>query len=464
MRTPIFFLFALLSLGVFAQSADTSKVILSEEDFIQIVLANHPVALQADMQIKVGEAAMLEARGGFDPIIESSLENKRFEGDPYYLLNTNGIKIPIWPAMEVYAGYDYTSGTQLNPQNSLPDPGQSVFGLSIDLGKGLLFDERRYDWKQANLGIEMSEIERQRLLLQLERDARVAYWEWFSAWHSYELNKTAVTVTSQRFDAIKSSFENGSIPAIDTVEAELQVLIRETEMQKAQSNLVKARFQLSNFIWADYQTPAVLDTTVRPEELPNQLVLPGSVDSTSIISNSMLPFHPEILSYDLKLQGLGLDKRLNKESFRPEIQLKYQVVGNGFAYESVPFNSDYKLGVDFKFPLFVRGGRGKVQQIELKELETSTQREVKLFDLRNKLISIGEMAKLNFEQFQSFSSAINNYETLLNGEQRRFFLGNSSIFLINSREQRLLEAQVKVIEIQAIHFILLAELDYLIAQ
>ena len=42
---------------------------------------------------------------------------------------------------------------------------------------------------------------------------------------------------------------------------------------------------------------------------------------------------------------------------------------------------------------------------------------------------------------------VSNYSLLLKAEERIFFIGESSLFLINSREQKLIEGQLKEIEL-----------------
>ena len=37
---------------------------------------------------------------------------------------------------------------------------------------------------------------------------------------------------------------------------------------------------------------------------------------------------------------------------------------------------------------------------------------------------------------------------MLNAEERKFFLGESSLFLVNSRESKLIDAKLKAIEIE----------------
>jgi outer membrane protein TolC len=51
------------------------------------------------------------------------------------------------------------------------------------------------------------------------------------------------------------------------------------------------------------------------------------------------------------------------------------------------------------------------------------------------------------EQKQLADEVVNNYVTLLRAEERKFDLGSSSLFLINSRERSLINAQLKQNEI-----------------
>jgi hypothetical protein len=43
---------------------------------------------------------------------------------------------------------------------------------------------------------------------------------------------------------------------------------------------------------------------------------------------------------------------------------------------------------------------------------------------------------------------VRDYQSLLTAEERKFFLGESFLFLINSRESKLIEAKLKANEIE----------------
>jgi outer membrane protein TolC len=95
-------------------------------------------------------------------------------------------------------------------------------------------------------------------------------------------------------------------------------------------------------------------------------------------------------------------------------------------------------------PLFLREERGKLQLTKAKQQANSlelvqTAREVE----NNLLAAYNEWQSLE-EQIRFQEQMVANANTLRNGEVTRFQNGESSLFLVNSREMKLVEAQVKL--------------------
>jgi hypothetical protein len=91
------------------------------------------VAKQAQLQLEKGEANVLKARGGFDPRINSDLDQKYYKGSQYYSLFNSGLKIPTWYGIEFGAGFEQNQGSNLNPENILPQSGLAYAGMSVVL-------------------------------------------------------------------------------------------------------------------------------------------------------------------------------------------------------------------------------------------------------------------------------------------------------------------------------------------
>jgi outer membrane protein TolC len=111
------------------------------------------------------------------------------------------------------------------------------------------------------------------------------------------------------------------------------------------------------------------------------------------------------------------------------------------------FPTEYTWGLEFNFPLFLRKERGNIQLTRLKIRDTELGQQQKLLELQNKLRSYYNEQVNLIGQVDLYSDAVNNYERLLQGEQQKFDTGESSLFLINSREVSLFQAQLKLIEL-----------------
>ena len=57
-----------------------------------------------------------------------------------------------------------------------------------------------------------------------------------------------------------------------------------------------------------------------------------------------------------------------------------------------------------------------------------------------------------YTQTNFINGIVRDYNTLLNAEERKFFMGESSLFLVNTRESKLIESKLKAIDIQNLFF------------
>ena len=68
--------------------------------------------------------------------------------------------------------------------------------------------------------------------------------------------------------------------------------------------------------------------------------------------------------------------------------------------------------------------------------------------IKNKVSGI-QQELASFTKQNSYTAAIvEDYSTLLKAEERKFFLGESSLFLVNYREAKLIETKLKAIDLE----------------
>jgi outer membrane protein TolC len=167
--------------------------------------------------------------------------------------------------------------------------------------------------------------------------------------------------------------------------------------------------------------------------------------------------HPSLLNYQNKLDVLQIDKKLKFQELLPKLDLQYNFLGKGYnTLESVSkaplFQNNFQYGLKFEMPVRLSQGRSAYRLAKLKIEETDLDRIQKRQRITMKVkYYFTEMSMLK-KQIELQSNNYNNYQRLVRAEEIRFENGESSLFLINSRENKALEALQKLIELKTKYY------------
>jgi outer membrane protein TolC len=423
-----------------------AQEILTYGQFMDIVMDHHPLAYSSNLQKDFNEANLLMAKGGFDPKLGFNLDRKRFEDKTYYNVMSTGISIPTWYGIEVKSYYDRIGGDFVNASDKLPINGLFTMGVSFPLARGLVLDDRRFELKRATIFGESTQAIQQIMLNDLYFDATAAYLDWQQAFALREIANEGLQFAEVRFESTKSLYELGDKPSIDTLEIHILKTVRQQELLEADQNLINARFALNNFLWVDGLTPLEIEIQTIPEKIDQEMF----VESINLLtlSNDWLDKHPDIRLSILKINELELENRLNKENLKPDIRLNYNpLINASSSYLPIGYNpNDFKLGASFYFPLFLRKERGKINFTKTKIYESQFNLSTKRLELFNKYETYINSTEYLGEQLTLISKNVDNYSVMLRSENRLFELGESSIFLVNSREVSFLQSKIKEME------------------
>lgn len=433
-----------------AAQAAPAQAVLTLDEVFRRVRQNHPLARQADLLPGTAAADLLKAKGGFDPKLFGDYSSKIFSDKTYYALGEYGAKLPTWFGLELKAGFNTATGSFLNPESNLPSAGQAVAGFGWTLGRGLLMDERRADLLQARAGLRLANFEKRLILNDLHLAAAKSYWAWAVAETQLEIYGQALQRAQERLDGIRESWRQGDKPAIDTLEAFLLVQTRQFDLTEAQLAARNARIELNFFLWESPLEPASQSAIWAA---PAVFAFAGANAKLDVekLEQEMLAQHPAILATQVKLEQLTIERRLKKENRKPQLDLNYNLLGSGWRFfpdadSGGPtdfLGNNTKFGVQLSYPILNRKARGDLQKTDLKIEQTSVGLAQKTTEQLNKLRLYASELETLARQSRLFGDMVSNYRTLLEAEQEKFRLGESSVFLLNSREQKLLEAQVK---------------------
>ena len=431
---------ALILLPLLSWGQISDSVALPVDSFMSLVERHHPMAQQARLIRQSARAARLKASGAFDPKLFSEMDNKRFDEKNYYQLQNSGLEIPGWFGLKAKAGYELNEGIFLNNQNTVPGSGLWYADVSWTLGRGLFIDERRAMLKQARLLEESAEFEVILAMNELFEKAFEAYWDWYAAYQQLKLYEEALDLAQFRFNAVKRAAIVGDEPFIDTLEANIQVQDRAINLQKSRAEFIHKRNVLATYLWLEGQIPLDISAFAYP--------VYSMADAQYLLPQDWFANHPQIKVYDLKIDRLNIERRLQVEQLKPELTVNYKFLNqpnpNDFFANYTPDN--YNWGLKASFPLFVRKGRGEVLKQKVKIRETELDLTLKSQEIQNKVQALQNELSLTAAQLSQIRSMVNNYQRLLRAENIKFRNGESSLFLVNSRELKYLESRLKQID------------------
>jgi outer membrane protein TolC len=444
-----------------SRSQDSTKT-LSVQQVVEMVKKYHPVAKQASLLIEKAKADITIARGGFDPLLNNEHARKTFDGINYYNYNRPELTIPTWFGIELSTGLENLSGDRTDPQDS---KGQTSYaGISLPLAKNLLIDKRRAALQTAKIFRQASGAEQRTMLNNLLLEALKAYWYWMQYYQVYTILDNAVQVNEKRLLLIKTGYRLGDRPAIDTTEALTQLQSFQVQRENAWMQFQNAGLELSVYLWS----PEGSLLTIPADAIPADSNLLSSITTgTMPLLNELLEAarknHPELQVYKYKLDALGVEKKLKFQQLLPSVNFRYNQLAKGYSVwkTSGPlFENNFRYGFYASIPLRFSEGRGEYRKAKLKIAETKLDQDMKLASVEMKVRTyFNELVALK-NQVGLQEKAYRNYLALQRGEEIRLQAGESSLFLVNARENKTLEALQKLQELRSKYFITLNALQW----
>lgn len=411
--------------------------------FIQHILTYHPYIQNINLQtIEKSKAYLIKSRGAFDPKIYHKFDEKYFQQKNYYSTINSGIKIPNWIG-DIKAEYNYNTGIYLNASDYLPPNGLWSAGIHFPILKNLFIDERRWELKSSKVNLKIAEYENAYHIINFLIEALHKYWQWFEVYNKYLILKEATEISKQRLIATVHAVELGDLPIIDTIETSiqynnflLQLNITYTELQNAQND-IRYYLQNNNNKFELYDNINYIPQKFIPNQSENLIIDNYAIDS-------LINLHPLYQSYQLKLNNLYIEKRFRIEMLKPQLDVNYNFLLIPSHPNDIIFNANnYKWGIHFTFPMFIRKERAELKLVNLKIKEVQNDIQLKRTQIQIKSTNYYNLYRTYSNQFKTMNDLIVRYEKMLNAEKEKFFAGESSVFLVNARENYLLDAQIK---------------------
>lgn len=279
------------------------------------------------------------------------------------------------------------------------------------------------------------------------------YWDWSFTYQRKRLHEESLRLAQIRFEAIRDRVLFGDQPAIDSLEAFIEVQNRENILNQSTLEYMNARLLFSNHLWSNDGTPVELAEFVFPQSSVGMNGVTTVMPLEQLLDSARLS-HPELVKWTVKIQQLDVERRLAGQKLLPKVDLDYNFLApqQGIypfeGYYSPSFQNNYRFGLSFSMPLFLRQERGKLQQARIKINQSKLEQDQVSRTIVNEVkAAYNELTMIN-DQIRIQEAQVVNAEKMLEGEMFRFSEGESMLFLVNNRENTLIGSRIKLAELQ----------------
>jgi outer membrane protein, heavy metal efflux system len=421
--------------------AEEERDVVSLEDVFEAVEQQHPSLEGARAGIERAEGVALSARGAFDPRLRTRTAAQPVGYYEWASLETDVRARTIAFGMTPFVGWRLGRGNFPIYDGRLTTArgGEIRAGLELPLLRDGWIDASRANRRKADRGRSIARLEAEQRRLELLRDAAVSYWEWIATGERVEIRAHLLELARDRDAGIRRQIIDGNTAEIEALDNERLIVAREGALVVARRDARRSALDLSLFL----RDPAGRPTIPSDARRPTRLELPGAlVDDAGLDADieRALTRRPEIALLEARVANAEVDVRLAKNQLLPTLTTQsYLAKDLGQGTEAL-LPVEVGVGAVFELPVPLRGPRGELRVAKadrtrlVKDLQLAKERvgvEVRTAHLE--MTAARRRAELARQQAELA-------ERVAAAERERFSLGDSTILIVNLREEAAADA------------------------
>lgn len=425
---------------------------LTLEDVLRSLEANYPPLLATLLERDVAAGANQQALGQFDTQLGMTAGSDQFGYYPNERLDIGVSQNLRWQGASVYGGWrsgwgDFPSYRGIDETRNL---GEFRTGFKLPLLRGRPIDERRAGLVQSRLGQRIADltVDQQRLLVRQLASSR--YWDWVAAGERARVAGELLRVAVERDRALREAAELGSIAKIEVTENERQILQRRAQIVEATRGLQQAAISLSLFYRDSLGDPQLADAARLPASLPATQPLEDA--RVELDLSAALRKRPEIAAVIAQGEQTRVDMDLATNQTRPSLDLGVGVTSEAGAGAVRRGPNELKATLTFLVPWQRRVADGKLQQASAKYGQLKQRERFARDQIAAEVRDAASAVRAAHERALLAAREVTVALDLADAERERFRLGDSTLFLVNLREQAAVDAELRLIA---------ANLDYI---
>jgi len=428
-----------------AYSQDTLSP-LSLEAILKTVNHCYPKIVAARLQVTKAQGDYLSALGQFDPTLKA---NTRSQPDGGYINNyaNNELSVPtLANGLRLFAGYRVGRGDYpVYYQNYLTNSGGEYrAGVALPLLKDFFIDKQRTELLTKAETIAMSKQDVQATKLSVYHETIKAYWQWVGAGLQLQTFEHLLQLAQKRQAAIIKQADSGDLPKLAIVENQ-QIIMQRQQLVNEGKMLFRQSAVTLSIYYRDQTGKPVIPSV---EQLPNKTVFITKRQRVKNLSQirAELVQHPAIRKMEKYYQIIKLKQNLAKNDLLPNLDaMAYTSKQYGTGGDPKLLPQAVMVGVHFKFPVFQREAKGKIISATSELRQIITEKKFLYEQLNNQFSNLLIALKIYYQQIGLLNNELQLAQQVEAGESQKFHEGDSTLFLVNQREQTTTQVQLNLI-------------------
>lgn len=411
--------------------------------YIETLIANNLMAQKANNEATYGALNFKAAQGNFDPTFNLNYANKFYNGDNYFSVLSTEVKQQLYTSQYIKAGYTYGVGNNINPENKTYAQVQPYLGVELGLLQGMRIDKKRAEVLKAKAYVNYYNAEKNIQLNMLLNEGTTRYMDWLYTKNLLTVNEQFMQTSLERVQGITKLALAGEKAYIDTIEATLLLQARKLEVDASKIELQKTNNDINFYI--NSVPNAVTNTIITNDDL--EAYFNKAKQAFNSFYSAETPLNPILIKYNALSKVLDVNTKLQRELIKPTLSVSYNFLGNSNNLNPVQLSTtNYKWGVNFSVPIFVRNATNEYKKAQLQTKNNNLELENKNNEINNKLITYKQSGIILLKQIDNINTTRDFSKQLFISEQQKIENGESSLFMLNTRENKLLETELKLLE------------------
>jgi cobalt-zinc-cadmium efflux system outer membrane protein len=431
--------------GAMAWTSHAGADTLSEERVLRRARELHPLVAGARLDTEAAAGELQAAEGAFDSSLRARGVAIPFGGYPQARADVVAeVPTTLWGS-SFFAGYRWGSDdvAVYDGKYITNEYGEVRAGVAVPLWRNGPIDRRRAGIERAELGREIAELALSQSIVDAQRTAGLRYWAWVGACMRRGEVERLFARAVQRASDTKERAASGDVAPVELVDAERSAVQRRQLLVSAERALQQAEIELSLYMPDDEGRPRLPSPDARPTAMPP---LPRIPAGPSMTAEAVLARRPDVARLTKQAEQQDVERRWADNQLAPGFDVGSVVskdLGPGSAKRSP---TELEVGVTIDVPIDTDLARGRARaarattaRIGVAQAFVRSQVEAELRDATGALAAALEREKLASEERRL---AFTNLEA----ERERLALGESTVFVVDLREQAALEASLRQID------------------